>query len=95
MGMSSRSNSQRVLPIGDVLNALDAAEQYFQDSTVLTEKAGDVIHLRDGAVSLALIKAFQASLGKLEDLNARYATSLLGRVSHPYTITSTLTCLQL
>ena len=81
MGMLSRNTAQRVPPVGDVLVALDSAEKYFRDSIALTEKSGDVLHLRDAAVSLALVKAFQTSLGKIDDRNAIYATSLLGKNS--------------
>ncbi|KAJ2921923.1 hypothetical protein H1R20_g15170, partial [Candolleomyces eurysporus] len=77
MGMSSKTTIQRMLPINDVLNALDSAEKYFQESIALTGKSGDVLQLRNAAVSLTLVKAFQTSLGRLEDHNAVYASSLL------------------
>jgi separase len=81
MGMSSKTTIQRMLPINDVLNALDSAEKYFQDNIALTGKTGDIVQLRNGAVSLTLVKAFQTSLGRLEDRNAVYAASLLGTLS--------------
>ncbi|KAF5330235.1 hypothetical protein D9611_010620 [Ephemerocybe angulata] len=77
MGMSSKNNAQRALPINDVLSALDSAEKYFQESISLTSRTGDVLHFRDAAVSLTLVKAFQTSLGRLDELNADYASSLL------------------
>ncbi|KAF6764468.1 cysteine peptidase C50 [Ephemerocybe angulata] len=77
MGMSSKNNAQRALPIYDVLSALDSAEKYFQESISLTSRTGDVLHFRDAAVSLTLVKAFQTSLGRLDELNAGYASSLL------------------
>ena len=70
-----------MLPINDVLNALDSAEKYFQESISLTGKTGDIVQLRNAAVSLTLVKAFQTSLGRLEDHNVIYAASLLGALS--------------
>lgn len=92
MGMSSRNNAQRMLPIGDILSALDSAEKYFQCSIKLTEKAGDVVHLRGAAVSLALVKAFQTSLGKLDDFDAICAASLLGKACLLFTSVILIRC---
>lgn len=78
MGMLSKNGGLRTLPVHDVLTALDSAEKYFQDSISLTAAAGDVVHFRDAAVSLTLVKAFQTSLGRIDESTALHTASLLG-----------------
>ncbi|EDR03598.1 uncharacterized protein LACBIDRAFT_307095 [Laccaria bicolor S238N-H82] len=64
MGMSTTHKVAFALPTQDVLNALEEAEKLFQANLSLTSRTGSILKLRDAAISLALIKAFQTSLGR-------------------------------
>ncbi|TCD70963.1 hypothetical protein EIP91_000870 [Steccherinum ochraceum] len=48
----------------DILSTLSAAEKLFWSDLALVARRGKVSHVRDAVVSLALIKAFQTSLGQ-------------------------------
>ncbi|KAF8212071.1 peptidase family C50-domain-containing protein [Mycena galopus ATCC 62051] len=78
MFLSSLTESTIALPMGmstdkapalspsthDILHTLDRAEQLFWLDFTLFSRRGDVSRVRDAVVSLALIRAFQTSLGK-------------------------------
>ncbi|KAF7338167.1 Cysteine peptidase C50 [Mycena venus] len=78
MFLSSLTESTIALPMGmstdkvpalspsthDILQTLDQAEQLFWLDFTLFSRRGDVPRVRDAVVSLALIRAFQTSLGK-------------------------------
>ncbi|KAJ7271936.1 peptidase family C50-domain-containing protein [Mycena haematopus] len=78
MFLSSLTESTIALPMGmstdkapalspsthDILHTLDRAEQLFWLDFTLFSRRGDVSPVRDAVVSLALIRAFQTSLGK-------------------------------
>ncbi|KAH7929994.1 hypothetical protein BV22DRAFT_1001613 [Leucogyrophana mollusca] len=63
MGMSS-SKTTALAPATDILGALDDAEKLFWADLVLTSRRGNVPHVREAAVSLAMIRALQTSLGR-------------------------------
>lgn len=62
----------------DILNILQNAEKLFWSDLTLVAKRGNVFHVRDTAVSLALIRAFQDTLGKARPEGPTLAACLLG-----------------
>ncbi|KAF8887051.1 peptidase family C50-domain-containing protein [Mucidula mucida] len=76
MFLSSLPESTIALPLGtskapalsgssqDILKSLDHTEELFWSNLELTCRRGNVSHVREAAVRLALVRAFQASLGK-------------------------------
>ncbi|KAI0075567.1 hypothetical protein K474DRAFT_1599575 [Panus rudis PR-1116 ss-1] len=61
----------------EILATLDAAEKLFWSDLQLVARRGTVSHVRDSVVSLALIRAFQTSLGKTGEEGPMLAASLL------------------
>lgn len=64
MGMSTDKAPALSPSTHDILHTLDHAEQLFWLDFTLFSRRGDVSRVRDAVVSLALIRAFQTSLGK-------------------------------
>ncbi|KAF7363579.1 Cysteine peptidase C50 [Mycena sanguinolenta] len=64
MGMSTDKTPALSPSTHDILHTLDRAEQLFWLDFTLFSRRGDVSRVRDAVVSLALIRAFQTSLGK-------------------------------
>ncbi|KAK0203498.1 cysteine peptidase C50 [Desarmillaria ectypa] len=78
MFLSSLTESTIALPLGtmgagmptlsgtslEISRSLEAAARLFCDNLKLTAHNGDVSHVREAAIKLALIRAFQTSLGK-------------------------------
>ncbi|KAG2038447.1 peptidase family C50-domain-containing protein [Suillus americanus] len=78
MFLSSLAESTIALPMGmtsdrvvsltpstqDILSTLDQAEKLFWADLALTADRGNVHHVREATINLALIKALQTSLGK-------------------------------
>ncbi|KAG7448865.1 uncharacterized protein BT62DRAFT_946578 [Guyanagaster necrorhizus] len=78
MFLSSLTESTIALPLGttgadmptlsgtslEISRSLETAAQLFCDNLKLTAHNGDVSHVREAAIKLALIRAFQTSLGK-------------------------------
>ena len=62
----------------DILTILQNAERLFWSDLALLAKRGNVFHVRDAAVSLALIRAFQDTLGKTRSEASTIAACLLG-----------------
>lgn len=85
MGKAPKSSS---LSAGrqDILSVLGNAEKLFWSDLALVARRGRVFHVRDAAVSLALIRAFQVSLGKTSKDGPIMAAGLLGRYSLPQII---------
>lgn len=81
MGMSTTHKVAFALPTQDVLNALEEAEKLFQANLSLTSRNGNVLKLRDAAISLALIKAFQTSLGRPGNGGSVVTATLLGGIT--------------
>ncbi|KAF7793317.1 hypothetical protein EIP86_004429 [Pleurotus ostreatoroseus] len=63
MGRATESNSLSASR-QDTLNVLANAEKLFWSDLASVARRGRVFHVRDAAVSLALIRAFQVSLGR-------------------------------
>ncbi|KAF8155999.1 cysteine peptidase C50 [Crassisporium funariophilum] len=63
MGMLSIGKMESVLPSPDILDALVSAEKLLWAHLSTTAGTGSIIKVRDAAISLALIGAFQTSLG--------------------------------
>ncbi|SJK98717.1 uncharacterized protein ARMOST_01986 [Armillaria ostoyae] len=78
MFLSSLTESTIALPLGttgadmptlsgtslEISRSLETAARLFGDNLKLTAHNGDVSHVREAAIKLALIRAFQTSLGK-------------------------------
>ena len=62
----------------EILSILANAEKLFWSELALVAKRGKVFHVRDAAISLALIRAFQASLGKTNKEGPTLTARLLG-----------------
>ena len=62
----------------EVIAILGNAEKLFWDDLTVLSKRGNVPHVRDAMISLAMISALQASLGKAGVEGPRLAASLLG-----------------
>ena len=77
MGMKKQKHS---ISAGtqEILAILNHAEKLFWSDLALVAKRGNVFHVRDAAISLALIKAFQDTLGKTGADGPTLAACLLG-----------------
>ena len=62
----------------EILGTLTAAEKLFWSDLALMARRGRVSHVRDAAVSLGLIKAFQTSLGQSLSEGPTLTARLLG-----------------
>jgi separase len=65
----------------EILAMLSHAEKLFWSDLALVAKRGNVFHVRDAALSLSLIKAFQDTLGKASVKGPNLATCLLGELN--------------
>ncbi|TFK38240.1 cysteine peptidase C50 [Crucibulum laeve] len=77
MGMSSKREMALTPLTNDILSALEQVEKLYWANLALTTHKGSVIDVREAAVSLAIVKAFQTSLGKPGDSEPVVAASLL------------------
>ena len=77
MGMSTDKVPSLSPSTHDILHTLDNAEQLFWLDFTLFSRRGDVSRVRDAAVSLALIRALQTSLGKSAKQDPVLVASLL------------------
>ncbi|KAI0089987.1 peptidase family C50-domain-containing protein [Irpex rosettiformis] len=78
MGMKKQKNSISA-STQEILAILNHAEKLFWSDLGLVAKRGNVFHVRDAAISLALIKAFQDTLGKTGTEGPTLAACLLDR----------------
>jgi separase len=78
MGMSSDKTIALPPSTQDALAILDDAERLFWADLAFIARTGRVPHVRDDAVSLALIKALQTSLGKRCGAGPALVVGLLG-----------------
>lgn len=78
MGMTSK-NGGSSRGGKEVVGILNNAEKLFWSDLALISRRGNVFDVRDAAISLALIRAFQASLGGLSDDSPILAARLLGQ----------------
>lgn len=62
----------------EILGTLNTAEKLFWSDLAEVARRGHVPHVRDSAVSLALIRAFQTSLGKVGIDGSILVAQLLG-----------------
>lgn len=79
MGMSGDKPLVQLPPTHDILAALSHAEELFRLGLETFAKRGRVTHVREAAVSLALVRAFQTALGKPGKLGPVTAAGLLGK----------------
>ncbi|TDL24888.1 hypothetical protein BD410DRAFT_766456 [Rickenella mellea] len=77
MGMSSERTSAQPAPPHEILAALSHAETLFETGLMSFARRGHVANVREAAVSLALVKAFQNSLGKVTKHSPVVAATLL------------------
>jgi separase len=78
MGMSGDKLLSLAPSTQEILTTLDNAEKLFWVDLAFVGQRGKVLHVRDAAVSLALIRALQTSLGKAEKEGTLVAVNLLG-----------------
>lgn len=78
MGMSTKNELTLSPQTQDILATLDSAEALFWANLTLIARRGSVPAVRDTVVSLALIRAFQTSLGKSGPSGPALAVGLLG-----------------
>ncbi|KAG1788751.1 peptidase family C50-domain-containing protein [Suillus plorans] len=77
MGMTSDRAVSPTPSTQDILSTLDQAEKLFWADLALTADRGNVPHVREATINLALIKALQTSLGKGEKDGPIIAAHLL------------------
>ncbi|KAF9552923.1 hypothetical protein CPC08DRAFT_822591 [Agrocybe pediades] len=63
MGMGSKEPVRPAMPSSEILDALANAQNYFSSYLKATSAKGNVVKVREAAISLALIGAFRTSLG--------------------------------
>lgn len=78
MGMGCKEDVLSVAQPADVVDALADAEKFFWEHLSITASNGNVIKIRDAAVSLALVGAFRTSLGDKRRNVPSMMASLLG-----------------
>ena len=78
MGMSGGELFTPPSATREVLAALGASEQYFWASLESNALRGEAPHLRDAALSLAIIRAYQTALGSKSKHGPEVTTALLG-----------------
>lgn len=78
MGMSSKLDLKLSHATQDAVATLDAAEKLFWENLSLIGRRGKVADVRETVVSLALIQAFQTSLGKSSAGGPTLAIGFLG-----------------
>ncbi|KAI0344016.1 hypothetical protein BDW22DRAFT_1114942 [Trametopsis cervina] len=92
MFLSSLAESAITLPMGmkrqkttisasthEILGILNNAEKLFWSDLALLARRGNVFHVRDAAISLALIRAFQDTIGKADVEGPTLAARLLDK----------------
>lgn len=82
MGMESREAISSTIQSADVLDALSNAEKFFWEHLSLTASKGNIIKVREAAISLALISAFRTSLGDKKNDGSSTMASLLGKIEY-------------
>jgi separase len=80
MGMTSDRAVSPAPSTQDILSDLKHAEDLFWADLALTADRGSVPHVREAAVHLALIRAFQTSLGNGGKHGPIVAARLLGKI---------------
>lgn len=81
MGMSSKLEHISSPPVHDILATLDKAGRLYWANLLLIAQRGSVLDVRETVMSLALVQAFQTSLGKAGNTSPRLVASLLGKYS--------------
>ena len=79
MGMSSEQMPKLSSSTQGILETLDSAEKLFWGNLNLIARRGSVADVREAAVSLALIQAFQTSLGQPDIGKPALVVGLLGK----------------
>lgn len=81
MGMSSGEGIAPPTSTRDILASIVNAEKFFWTSLELSGSRGEVHQVREAALSLGLLRAFQTALGKGGKNNAIITAALLGKRS--------------
>lgn len=82
MGVSGDKLNRLSPSIQDILATLDSAESLFWADLALVARRGNVSRVRDAAVSLAMIRALQSSLGRAGKAGPVLTAALLGACVH-------------
>ena len=80
MGMSIDKGSSVSAQVQEVVESLTDAESHFVSALECFGRQGSVVHVRQSALSLALMRAFQTSLGTYDKFNPVLASNLLGEI---------------
>jgi separase len=83
MGLSSLDVKPLSVGAKQMLETLSAAETMFWEHLKCISNSGQVLDVREAAISLALIQSFQTSLAKDCASDARVAVGLLGTIKAP------------
>ena len=83
MGMTCISSPMRA-PSQDILEALSSAESIYMSGLSTFYEQSTSMHMRDSAMSLALIKAFQTALGASSNDGPAMAAHLVGEIIRHY-----------
>ena len=86
MGMLSTGQFAWTLPSPDILDALANAEKLLWSHLNLMAQKGSVVKIRETAILLALVGAFQTSLGNQRNKVPWVIASLLGTYQDVYII---------
>ena len=78
MGMSCDKPLPMLPSTQDLLKLLQHAEGLFWSDLNSMSKKGSVSHVREAAISLAIVRALQTSLGLVDDQGSALAGRLLG-----------------
>ena len=78
MGMSGGDIVTPPTPTRDLLSALSTAENFFWSCLELNANLGEVPQVRDVAISLALIRAYQTALGAKAKNTPAVTAAVLG-----------------
>jgi separase len=79
MGMSTKNELALPPHTQNILETLDSAETLFWANLTIIARRGNVPDVRDSVMSLALIRAFQTSLGRSGASGPALAVGLLGK----------------
>lgn len=91
MGMSGGKEPSLIPATQEILGSLNDAEKLFWADLALTSRRGEVAHVREASVSLAMIRALQSSLGKTSAHTPLLAARLLG-MWYTFLASRVLTC---
>lgn len=86
MGMGSKEYIRTILSSMEVIEALASAEKMLWEHLRLTSANGNVVKIREAAISLVLVSAFRTSLGDKRADGASVMVGLLGMFWPPLSL---------